>query len=81
MAAVYPVTGDFAAGNLATTDSYSGQFIPQLWSGKLLAKFYQNTAGGFWMQKSDTLRMKSHAKIRGFFAVFFITQNRMANMR
>ena len=53
MAAVYPVTGDFAAGNLATTDSYSGQFIPQLWSGKLLAKFYQNTAGGFWMQKSD----------------------------
>lgn len=38
MAAVFPVTGDFA-----TTPSYSGAFIPTLWSGKLLAKFYQNT--------------------------------------
>jgi hypothetical protein len=38
MAAVYPVTGDFA-----TNQSYSGAFIPTLWSGKLLAKFYQNT--------------------------------------
>jgi hypothetical protein len=38
MAAVYPVTGDFA-----TSQSYSGAFIPTLWSGKLLAKFYQNT--------------------------------------
>lgn len=43
MAAVFPVTGDFAAGNLATTDSYSGQFIPELWSKKLNAKFYANT--------------------------------------
>ena len=43
MAAVYPVTGSFAAGALATTSSYSGAFIPTLWSGKLLAKFYQNT--------------------------------------
>ena len=38
MAAVYPVTGD-----MDTTQSYSGAFIPTLWSGKLLAKFYQNT--------------------------------------
>jgi hypothetical protein len=38
MAAVYPVTGDFA-----TSQSYSGAFIPTLWSGKLLAKFYSNT--------------------------------------
>lgn len=38
MAAVYPVSGDFA-----TSQSYSGAFIPTLWSGKLLAKFYQNT--------------------------------------
>lgn len=38
MAAVYPVQGDFA-----TSQSYSGAFIPTLWSGKLLAKFYQNT--------------------------------------
>lgn len=38
MAAVFPVQGDFN-----TTPSYSGSFIPTLWSGKLLAKFYQNT--------------------------------------
>lgn len=38
MAAIFPVQGDFA-----TNPSYSGAFIPTLWSGKLLAKFYQNT--------------------------------------
>ena len=38
MAAVYPVSGSFDS-----TPSYSGAFIPTLWSGKLLAKFYQNT--------------------------------------
>ena len=38
MAAVYPVSNGFD-----TTPSYSGAFIPTLWSGKLLAKFYQNT--------------------------------------
>jgi hypothetical protein len=40
MAAVYPVTG---SGVFDTNPSYSGAFIPTLWSGKLLAKFYQNT--------------------------------------
>lgn len=40
MAAIYPVTG---SGAFDTTPSYSGAFIPTLWSGKLLAKFYQNT--------------------------------------
>lgn len=40
MAAVYPVT---SSGAFDTTPSYSGAFIPTLWSGKLLAKFYQNT--------------------------------------
>lgn len=40
MAAVYPVTG---SGAFDTTPSYSGAFIPTLWSGKLLSKFYQNT--------------------------------------
>jgi hypothetical protein len=40
MATVYPVTG---SGAFDTTPSYSGAFIPTLWSGKLLAKFYQNT--------------------------------------
>jgi hypothetical protein len=34
-AAVYPVSGSFA-----TTPSYSGTFIPSIWSGKLNAKFY-----------------------------------------
>jgi hypothetical protein len=38
MAAVYPVQSPFN-----TNPSYSGAFIPTLWSGKLLAKFYQNT--------------------------------------
>jgi hypothetical protein len=38
MAAVYPVQAPFN-----TSTSYSGAFIPTLWSGKLLAKFYQNT--------------------------------------
>ena len=40
MAAVYPVTGSSA---FDTNPSYSGAFIPTLWSGKLLAKFYQHT--------------------------------------
>jgi hypothetical protein len=38
MPAVYPVQAPFD-----TSTSYSGAFIPTLWSGKLLAKFYQNT--------------------------------------
>lgn len=38
MAAVFPVQGDFA-----TTPSYSGVFIPELWSNKLNAKFFANT--------------------------------------
>lgn len=40
MPAVYPVVG---SGSFDTNPSYSGAFIPTLWSGKLLAKFYQNT--------------------------------------
>lgn len=38
MAAVYPVNAPFN-----TNPSYSGSFIPTLWSGKLNAKFYSNT--------------------------------------
>ena len=37
-AATYPVAGSFV-----TTPSYSGTFIPALWSGKLNAKFYNAT--------------------------------------
>lgn len=40
MAAVFPVVG---SGAFDTTPSYSGTFIPQLWSQKLNAKFYANT--------------------------------------
>ena len=40
MAAIFPVVG---SGAFDTTPSYSGGFIPQLWSNKLNAKFYQNT--------------------------------------
>lgn len=37
-AATYPVNSPFN-----TSPAYSGSFIPTLWSGKLLAKFYANT--------------------------------------
>jgi len=40
MAAIFPVVG---SGAFDTTPSYSGGFIPQLWSNKLNAKFYANT--------------------------------------
>ena len=40
MAAVFPVVG---SGSFDTNPSYSGTFIPQLWSNKLNAKFYANT--------------------------------------
>src|SRR5687768_4613547 len=40
-AAVTPVTGSFA-----TTPSYSGTFIPTLWSAKLNVKFYASTTFG-----------------------------------
>lgn len=46
MAAIFPVSGAFAAGNLATTDSYSGKFIPAVWSAKLNAKFYAASVYG-----------------------------------
>jgi hypothetical protein len=46
MAAVFPVSNAFAAGNLATTDSYSGKFIPAVWSAKLNAKFYKASIYG-----------------------------------
>ena len=40
MAEVFPVVG---SGSLDTNPSYSGTFIPQLWSNKLNAKFYAHT--------------------------------------
>ena len=46
MAAVFPVSNAFAAGNLATTDSYSGKFIPAVWAAKLNAKFYAASVYG-----------------------------------
>ena len=67
MAAVYPVTGDFA-----TSQSYSGAFIPTLWSGKLLAKFYQNTIlseicntdyEGELKNQGDTIRIRTAPSI------------------
>ena len=41
MAATFPVASPFT-----TTPSYSGTFIPQLWSSKLNAKFYKATIFG-----------------------------------
>ena len=62
MAAVYPVQAPFN-----TNPSYSGAFIPTLWSGKLLAKFYQNTMlseiantdyEGELQNQGDTIRIR-----------------------
>jgi hypothetical protein len=62
MAAVYPVQSPFN-----TDPSYSGSFIPTLWSGKLLSKFYQNTTmseifnteyEGELKNQGDTIRIR-----------------------
>ena len=65
--AVFPTSGDF------TTDpTYTGSFIPTLWSGKLLAKFYQNTMlseimntdyEGELKNKGDTIRIRTAPSI------------------
>lgn len=69
MAAVYPVTGSSA---FDTTPSYSGAFIPTLWSNKLLAKFYQNTMlseitntdyEGELKNQGDTVRIRTAPSI------------------
>lgn len=62
MAAVFPVNSPFN-----TNPSYSGGFIPTLWSNKLNAKFYQNTmlteiANTTWegelKNQGDTVRIR-----------------------
>ena len=65
--AVFPTTGDFT-----TNPEYTGSFIPTLWSGKLLAKFYQNTMlseimntdyEGELKNKGDTIRIRTAPSI------------------
>lgn len=65
--AVFPTTGDFT-----TNPTYTGSFIPTLWSGKLLAKFYQNTMlseimntdyEGELKNKGDTIRIRTAPSI------------------
>jgi len=46
MSAVFPVSGAFAANYAATTNAYSGRFIPSIWSAKLNAKFYAASVYG-----------------------------------
>lgn len=67
MAAVFPVQAPFN-----TSTSYSGGFIPTLWSGKLNAKFYQNTmlseiANTTWegelKNQGDTVRIRTAPSI------------------
>jgi len=69
MAAVFPVVG---SGSFDTTPSYSGSFIPQLWSNKLNAKFYANTmmteiANTDWegeiKNQGDTIRIRTAPSI------------------
>lgn len=65
--AVFPTTGAFT-----TNPTYTGSFIPTLWSGKLLAKFYQNTMlaeicntdyEGELKNKGDTIRIRTAPSI------------------
>ena len=65
--AVFPTNGDFT-----TSPEYTGSFIPTLWSGKLLAKFYQNTMlseimntdyEGELKNKGDTIRIRTAPSI------------------
>jgi len=67
MAAVFPVNSPFN-----TSPDYSGSFIPTLWSGKLLAKFYQNTVlseimntdyEGELKNQGDTIRIRTAPSI------------------
>jgi hypothetical protein len=69
MAAVFPVVG---SGSFDTTPSYSGGFIPQLWSQKLNAKFYANTMmteisntdwEGEIKNQGDTIRIRTAPSI------------------
>ena len=65
MAAVFPVVG---SGSFDTNPSYSGAFIPTLWSNKLNAKFYSSTmmteiANTSWegeiKNQGDTIRIRT----------------------
>jgi len=65
--AVFPTTGAFT-----TSPTYSGGFIPQLWSNKLNAKFYANTmmteiANTDWegeiKNQGDTIRIRTAPSI------------------
>lgn len=40
MSTITPAAGVAVSGGFATTPSYSGTFIPAIWSGKLIANFY-----------------------------------------
>ena len=69
MAAVFPVVG---SGAFDTNPSYSGGFIPQLWSRKLNAKFYANTMmteisntdwEGEIKNQGDTIRIRTAPSI------------------
>ena len=69
MAAVFPVVG---SGSFDTNPSYSGTFIPTLWSNKLNAKFYASTmmteiANTSWegeiKNQGDTIRIRTAPSI------------------
>jgi len=69
MAAVFPVVG---SGAFDTTPSYSGVFIPTLWSNKLNAKFFANTMlteitntdwEGEIKNQGDTIRIRTAPSI------------------
>lgn len=69
MATVFPIVG---SSDFDTTTDYSGSFIPTLWSGKLNAKFYQNTIlseimntnyEGELKNQGDTIRIRTAPSI------------------
>jgi len=69
MAAVFPIT---TGSSFVTDPTYSGVFIPQLWSNKLNAKFYANTMlteisntdwEGEIKNQGDTIRIRTAPSI------------------
>lgn len=43
MAAVYPIASTAYGTDVAASPVYSDNFIPEIWSGKIIEKFYDNT--------------------------------------
>lgn len=71
--ATYPVSGSpFGTGAASPSPAYTARFIPQIWSGKLVEKFYQATVlaaiantdyEGEIKNKGDTVKIRTRPTI------------------